>query len=64
MEPVDALQQMRRDCNSALVWIFLLWRVWRRVRRGMIEKPDQAFLLNLVSQMVFRGSSRRLSRWS
>ena len=35
--------------------LFLLWRVWHRVRHGMTDKPDQPALLNLASQVVIWG---------
>lgn len=35
--------------------LFLLWRVWHRVRHGMTDKPDQAVLLNLASGIVIWG---------
>lgn len=35
--------------------IFLIWRVARRLARGMTEKPKQPALLNLVSQLVIWG---------
>jgi cytochrome b561 len=41
--------------GGALVGIFLLWRVWHRIRRGMTEKPDQALVFNVASQIVIWG---------
>ena len=38
--------------GGAIVGVFLLWRVWHRVRRGMIDLPDQAFLLNTAARGV------------
>ena len=38
--------------GGAIVGVFLLWRVWHRVRRGMIDLPDQAFLLNTGARGV------------
>ena len=35
--------------------LFLLWRVWHRVKNGMTDKPDQPALLNLASQVVIWG---------
>ena len=40
---------------GAAAGLFLLWRVWHRVRLGMTEKSDQATLLNLASQIVIWG---------
>lgn len=40
---------------GAAVGLFLLWRVWHRVRRGMTDKTDQAALLNFLSQVVMWG---------
>ncbi len=41
--------------GGAIAGIFLLWRVWHRFRLGMTETSDQAYLLNLASQMVIWG---------
>ncbi len=41
--------------GGALGGIFLLWRVGRRVRRGMTVKPAQAALLNVASSIVMWG---------
>lgn len=41
--------------GGAIAGVFLLWRVWRRVRRGMTAKPDQAPAFNLASQVVLWG---------
>ena len=38
--------------GGAVAGVFLLWRVWHRVRRGMIALPDQAFLLNAGARVV------------
>ena len=38
--------------GGAIVGVFLLWRVWHRVRRGMIDLPDQAFLPNTAARGV------------
>lgn len=40
---------------GAVAGLFLLWRVWHRVRRGITEKPDQAIVLNIASQIVIWG---------
>ena len=40
---------------GALLGLFLLWRVARRVMRGMTQKPQQAFIYNLASQIVITG---------
>ena len=37
---------------GALAGLFLLWRVWMRVRRGPAAKVDQHPMLNLLSDMV------------
>ena len=41
--------------GGALVGVFLLWRVWHRVRCGNSEKPYQAFVFKAVSQIVIWG---------
>ncbi len=41
--------------GGAIAGVFLLWRVWRRARRGMTAKPDQAAVFNLASQVVLWG---------
>ena len=41
--------------GGAILGVFLLWRVGRRIRRGMTEKPDQAAIYNLASQIVIWG---------
>ncbi|MDP6019688.1 MAG: hypothetical protein QGG19_00005, partial [Alphaproteobacteria bacterium] len=41
--------------GGAIAGVFLLWRVWHRVRRGMTESPDQSPLLNIVSKIVLWG---------
>ena len=41
--------------GGAVAGVFLLWRAWRRIRRGMTEKPDQAFVLNVASRIVIWG---------
>ena len=38
--------------GGAIIGVFLLWRVWQRVRRGMIDSPDQALLLNAAARGV------------
>ena len=38
--------------GGAIIGVFLLWRVWQRVRRGMIDLPDQALLLNAAARGV------------
>ena len=40
---------------GAAVGVFLLWRVWHRVRRGMTEKSDQAPIFNIAAQIVIWG---------
>ena len=41
--------------GGALAGVFLLWRVWHRVRRGMTEKPDEALVFHIDSQIVIWG---------
>ncbi len=41
--------------GGAVAGLFLLWRVWHRVRHGMTNRPDQAATLNLASQIVIWG---------
>ena len=38
--------------GGAIVGLFLLWRVWHRVRRGTADSPDQAAFFNLVARAV------------
>lgn len=38
--------------GGAIVGFFLLWRVWRRVRRGTADAPDQAAFFNLAAKAV------------
>jgi len=40
---------------GAVLGVFLLWRVWHRVRRGLTDKPEQPILLNLLSRVVLIG---------
>ena len=41
--------------GGAIAGLFLMWRVWYRVRRGMTDEPDQAFIFNLASRIVLWG---------
>ena len=41
--------------GGGVAGIFLLWRVWHRVRRGFAAEPDQAFLFNLAARIVLWG---------
>ena len=41
--------------GGAILGLFLLWRVGRRIIRGMTEKPNQAAIYNLASQIVIWG---------
>jgi cytochrome b561 len=41
--------------GGAIVGLFLLWRVWRRIARGMTAKPDQHYIFNIASQIVIWG---------
>lgn len=38
--------------GGAIIGVFLLWRVWRRVANGMTKKPEQPPLLNLLATFV------------
>ena len=38
--------------GGAIAGLFLLWRVWHRVRRGMAHAPPQAPILNLAARFV------------
>ncbi len=40
---------------GAALGLFLLWRVWHRVKRGMTDKSDQARIFNIASQIVIWG---------
>jgi cytochrome b561 len=41
--------------GGAIIGLFLLWRVWRRMRRGLAAEPDQAPALNMLSRVVLWG---------
>ena len=41
--------------GGAIAGIFLLWRVWHRVRSGFAENPNQYILLALLSKAVLWG---------
>ena len=41
--------------GGAIAGIFLLWRVWHRVRSGFAENPNQNILLALLSKAVLWG---------
>lgn len=41
--------------GGAIAGLFLLWRVWHRVRNGMTDAPDQAMIFNLLSKIVVWG---------
>lgn len=41
--------------GGAIAGVFLLWRVWHRMRRGMAERPDQGFVLDVTSRVVIWG---------
>lgn len=41
--------------GGALVGLFLLWRVWHRIRNGMTETPDQAMIFTIASKLVMWG---------
>ncbi|MGI9355302.1 MAG: cytochrome b [Rhizobiaceae bacterium] len=48
----DSLSVAFHISGGALIGIFLIWRVSRRVMRGFPAKPVQHPLLNLASQIV------------
>ena len=41
--------------GGAIVGLFLLWRVWRRISRGQTAKSDQATIFNIASDVVMWG---------
>ena len=41
--------------GGAIAGLFLLWRVWHRVRRGSTRPPKQAALFNLAARLVHWG---------
>ena len=41
--------------GGAIVGLFLLWRVWHRVRRGTANAPQQAAVFNLAARIVHWG---------
>ena len=41
--------------GGAIAGLFLLWRVWHRVRRGMIDAPRQAAIFNFAARLVHWG---------
>lgn len=41
--------------GGAIVGLFLLWRVWHRIRKGMTTVANQAMILNLASKAVMWG---------
>ncbi|MGI9464911.1 MAG: cytochrome b [Aestuariivirgaceae bacterium] len=38
--------------GGAIAGLFLLWRVWHRIRQGLPSQADQAFILNLAARIV------------
>ena len=38
--------------GGAIVGLFLLWRVWHRIRRGTADPPPQAAFFNLLARAV------------
>ena len=40
--------------GGAIAGLFLLWRVWHRMRRGMPDAPDQWAVFNLAAWLVHR----------
>ncbi len=41
--------------GGAITGLFLLWRVWHRVRRGNTRPPKQAAVFNLAARLVHWG---------
>ena len=41
--------------GGAIAGTVLLWRVWRRVRHGMAERPSQGAIFDLVRRVVLWG---------
>ncbi|MCP4123587.1 MAG: hypothetical protein GY751_17690 [Bacteroidetes bacterium] len=41
--------------GGAIIGVFLLWRVFHRLARGMTEKPKQHFIFNLASSLTMWG---------
>ena len=41
--------------GGAVAGLFLLWRVWYRIGRGLTEAPQQAAVLNLAARLVHWG---------
>ncbi len=41
--------------GGAIVGVFLLWRVWHRVRRGFPHNPNRSMVLALISKAVLWG---------
>ena len=41
--------------GGAIVGLFLLWRVWRRVQRGSTHPPEQAAIFNFAARLVHWG---------
>ena len=41
--------------GGAIAGLFLLWRVWHRVRRGVTDPPHQAAIFNLAARIVHWG---------
>ena len=38
--------------GGAIAGVFLLWRVWHRIRRGVADPPDQRAIFNLAARLV------------
>ena len=38
--------------GGAIAGLFLLWRVWHRIRRGVADRPDQWAIFNLAARLV------------
>ena len=41
--------------GGAIAGLFLLWRVWYRLRRGMADKSNQPEIFNIASKIVIGG---------
>ena len=47
--------QAFHEGGGAIIGLFLLWRVWRRMRRGLASEPEQPRALNILSRIVLWG---------
>lgn len=51
----DSLSAFVHISAGSVLGLFLLWRVWHRLRRGVADKPEQPFIFNLASRLVIWG---------